>query len=168
MKFRVRTLTPKMVRLNEMYQPLVDVVRQWGPDMEQDLERITRTWDHKPKFDVRTHATLSRNRLDVTVETDDQRFVWVSEGTKDHYVPKSGVATMAFRPYRAKTRVLFIGSQSGGRYGRTIIRRGRWKVRGIKARKYDEALARRWQPIIERRALDGMTSAALASGFSGI
>ena len=168
MQIRVRKLTPKPLRLNAMYQPLVDVVRQLGPDLQKDMAKIVRTWDTKPKFEVRTHATLSANRLDVTVDTDDQRFIWISEGTKAHWVPKRGVATMVFQRYKAKTRVLFVGSQSGGRYGRFIIRRGRWKVSGIKARKYDEALARKWQPEIERRAYRAITSEAIAAGGHGI
>jgi len=168
MKIVMRKLTPPALRVRAMYEPLVRVVRDMGPEMEKDLKEITKTWEKPVVFDVRTHATIGRNRLDVTVETEDERFIWVSEGTKSHMVPKKGVATMAFRKYKAKTRVLWVGSVPGGRYGPIIVRRGRWRVSGIKARHYDIALAERYQAIMERRVYDAMTNEVIALSGHGL
>lgn len=164
----MRKLTPPILRVKAMYEPLVRVVRGMGPEMVKDLQKITKTWETQPVFDVRTHATISANRLDVTVETDDQRFIWVSEGTKSHMVPKRGMRTMAFRKYKAKTRVLWVGSVPGGRYGPWIVRRGRWRVSGIKARHYDVALAERYQKIMEQRVYDAMTNEVIALSGHGL
>ena len=97
----------------------------------------------------------------VLVGTDNEVYGYVDEGTKAHYVPKSGTATMAFRPgYTAKTRPKKISSQSGGAYGDRIVRRGRWRVGGIKAREFTPTIQKRRRKPFTRRMVKAMQKAS--------
>jgi hypothetical protein len=84
----------------------------------------------------------------------------MNEGTSDHMVPKGRKGRMAFRPgYTRKTRVGRIASSGGGAHGPRIVRHGQWIVRGIEARKYDELIAAKNQPVLNRKAQAALNAA---------
>ena len=94
------------------------------------------------------------------VGTDNEIYGYVDEGTRDHYVPKTGTALMAFRPgYKAKTAPGKIGSGAGGAFGDRIVRRGRWKVRGIRAREFSPTIQKRRRKPFTRRMVGAMQKA---------
>ena len=95
-----------------------------------------------------------------------QKWVWLNEGTKAHMVPKSGVATMSFHPrYAAKTRPGRLSSKAGGPRGKRITRRGRWRVSGIDARKWDEALAKQRRRPFGKSMAQGMKVGSKKAGI---
>lgn len=105
--------------------------------------RTVRTWSHKPHFQMEQRLDTGRRRGSVKVWTTDQVYGWIDEGTKAHYVPKSGVATMMFPSRsRPKTKVRTIGSGAGSR-SNYITRRGRWRVSGITPRKFSAEVKKR-------------------------
>lgn len=162
----MKPVKPAKLKADAMRLALLNPMRDIGKGIKDDFAKTTRTWEDKPRWTVTRNLNSREGFLRVWVWTEHQHFRWVNEGTRAHWVPKRGVATMAFRRYRAKTRVQWIGSRSGGRFGALIVRTGRWKVKGIKARKFDEVVRRKWQPKFGRRMAQAMQSAAKASGHA--
>lgn len=84
-----------------------------------DLQATTKTWNHKPTFDV----TITRDKGDyiVAAGTDDKIYGFVDAGTKAHVIkPKRSKYLRFLSGYRAKTRVGIIGSQPGGAFGSEV------------------------------------------------
>ena len=156
---------PRKLKDDAMRLALLNPMREIGDRMKVDFEATVGTWTDKPRFRMERHLNSREGLLSVAISTDHQHYEWVSKGTKAHYVPRSGKATMAFKRYRAKTMVRVIGSKAGGPYGDTIVRRGRWLVKGIEAREFDKVIEQKWQPEFARRMTRAMRQAAEASGF---
>lgn len=162
----MKLVLPKLLKVDAIRLALLNPMRKIGTEMRQDFQKTTKTWEDKPTFTITRNLNSVEGFLRVWVWTMHQHFIWVNEGTRAHYVPKYGVRTMAFRRYKAKTRVRVIESGQGGRFGATIVRRGRWKVSGIKAREFDKVLKRKWQPEFGRRMTKAMAEARVKSGHA--
>lgn len=162
----MKSVLPQVLKVDAVRLALLNPMRKIGTDMKGDFAKTTATWSDKPRWLVTRNINSREGFLRVFVWTTHQHFTWVNEGTKDHYVPKTGTATMAFRKYKAKTRPQWIGSRAGGAYGGVIVRTGRWKVSGIKAREYDKVLKKKWQPEFNKRMFEAMRQAARASGHA--
>lgn len=162
----MKAVLPKLLKQDAIRLALLNPMRKTGTDIRQDFDKTTRTWEDKPRFTITRNLNSREGFLRVWVWTEHQHFIWVNEGTRAHYVPKFGKATMAFRKYKAKTRVRVIESGAGGRFGPTIVRTGRWKVSGIKAREFDKVLKKKWQPQFEDRMIKAMAEARMSSGHA--
>ena len=135
-----------------------------GP-ITDDFDATVETWTGKSKFVKSFGAT--GDGVYGKMETDDQKYRWVSEGTRDHMVPKSGTATMAFpSAYTAKTAPGKIGSGAGGPSGPIIVRTGQWKVSGIKPRKFPEAIKKKREPDFIRYGQEALKRGAKRSGHA--
>lgn len=78
----------------------------------RDLQSTTRTWEHKPVFDVT--VTNTGGNYSVAAGTDDQKYGWVDAGTKPHIIRPRYAPFLHFAyGGRAKTRPGIIGSQAG-------------------------------------------------------
>lgn len=96
----------------------------------------TATWNHKPDF-VTSGSGDTR-----TVKTDDPRYTWINDGTPPHIISPKGRA-LAFAPGGVpKSAPNMIGA-GGGSKGGTVIIRKIVRHPGIKARKFDVAIARK-------------------------
>jgi len=113
-------------------------------DIEIDFKVTTQTWGHKPGFKIQRPSNTVR-----IIGTGDDIYKYVSGGTRVRF------ATMT-PDFKAKTRVGVIGS-GAGRGGVAYIRRDRPRP-GIKARKFDLAIAKKWKGLIK-----GVFDRALAS-----
>jgi hypothetical protein len=116
--------------------------------VQRDMLSTTRTWEHKPRFDI----TVTRDKGDyiVTAGTDDKIYGWVDAGTKAHVIKAKRSKYLAFSSgYTAKTRVGIIGSREGGAFGETQFRE---QVRhpGFPGRKFIQNIQRRRQKTIEQ------------------
>lgn len=119
----------------------------------EDFRVTTQTWDHQPEFVKQSPDAGTR-----VVGTDDTIYGFVNDGTRPHVIvgkPGKGLAFGA-GGFRAKTRVGAIRSNKGSKGSPTIVRP---KVNhpGTEARKFDEAIAEKWQkqlPIAMQRAID--------------
>lgn len=112
-------------------------------DARIDFEVTTRTWRHKPDF-VMENPGLGERK----VYTTDDIYRFVAHGTKVRY------ATMG-KGFRAKTIPEHIYS-GPGRGGVAYISRKHPRP-GIKARKFDEVIAKKWRdhlPQIMQRAVN--------------
>lgn len=125
---------------------LKDSVYKTASLVQRDLQSTTRTWDHKPKFDIT--ITQQGDNYIVAVGTDDKIYLFVSEGTKPHVIQAKRSPYLAFQGgYRAKTRVGIIGSQAGGAFGDMQFRK-KVKHPGSKARKFIAKIQERRQKTL--------------------
>lgn len=121
----------------------VKAVNDTLDEIEKDYKSSIKDFSPRSQFDfVKTKATVQGNIISGSVGTDNENYSRLNFGTTGHFVPKSGVRTMAFREgYKRKTRRGRIPSVSGGGRGGIIIRRGRWWIKGIEPNAYDVTIA---------------------------
>jgi len=118
---------------------------------QRDLLSTTRTWDHKPDFDV----TITRTGGDyiVTAGTDDKRYIWVDQGT-GIYGPKG----RPIKPKRSKyfrfqvggelkTKPNYIGSYSGSPHTDWVTVT---EIKGIPKRNFIKKIQSRRQKTAEQ------------------
>ena len=159
--FSVKQIKPKKLNVDAFRTEVLNALRAEGRDVKKEYEKTTKTWKRKPEFEVLIGLTRgSGGSASVLVGTDNEIYGYVDEGTKGHYVPKSGAATMAFQPgYKAKTAPRKIGSSAGGAFGDKIVRRGRWWVKGIVAREFSPTIQKRRRKPFTRRMVKAMQKA---------
>ena len=159
--FSVKGIKPKKLNVDAFRLATLNALRAEGRDVKKEYEKTTKTWKRKPEFEVLIGLTRGPGgSASVLVGTDDEVYGYVDEGTRGHYVPKSGAATMAFRPgYKAKTKPRMIGSGSGGASGDRIVRRGRWWVKGIVPREFSPTIQKRRRRPFTRRMVKAMQAA---------
>lgn len=156
--FQVKLIKPKKLKVDAFRLELLNALRAEGRDVKKEYAKTTATWRRKPEFEIL--IGLTGKDASVLVGTDDEIYNYVDQGTRGHYVPKSGTATMAFKPgYKAKTTPRKIGSKSGGAFGERIVRTGRWFVRGIDAREFSPTIQKRRRKPFTRRMVKAMQRA---------
>ena len=137
--FRVKGLEELQRRLDSRRLRLAmsDALKENANRVEQDFQRVVRTWDHK----VQIHKEIDTqgDRMEMMVGTDDKIFGWLDRGTKAHG-PKNA-RVLAFRPRSSpKTTPGSIFSGAGGPKGPMIFRP--W-VKGIKPRRFTQVIQKR-------------------------
>lgn len=96
---------------------LKDSVYKTASLVQRDLQSTTRTWDHKPGFDIT--ITQTGNDYVVTAGTDDKRYEWIDQGTGIYGPKKQAIKPKRSKYFRfriggqLKTRSDYIGSFSG-------------------------------------------------------
>lgn len=134
---------PKMPTSDDYLKAMQQAVQKSAALALSDLEATTRTWKHKPKFDVT--ITKTGNDYSVTAGTDDLIYGYVNNGTKPHAIkPKRSQYLRFSSGYKAKTSVGIIGSVQGGAFGNDVFSRGVFHP-GFIGRKFDAAIAKRRQ-----------------------
>jgi len=118
--------------------------------IEKDLRATTRSWSRPVKF-VKKKARRKRGDIVGSLSTKDKRFVMLDLGTPAHFVPSKGKARMKVKTYKAKTRVGKLSSRKGG-VSKVAWRTGRWKVKGIKPRKFLATAAKKHRKTLRREA----------------
>lgn len=114
----------------------------------RDLEATTRTWKHKPAFDVT--ITRTGENYSVSAGTDSLIYGYVDAGTKPHVIrPKRSKYLRFSSGYRAKTRVGIIGSNPGGAFGSDVYSKS-VNHPGTKARGFIKAIQKRRQVTIQQ------------------
>lgn len=143
MAFRAKAIFPKSVLANPkaVVRALENTLTGVAKNVKVDFDVTTQTWNTRPQFTI---TTSPGKRL---VATKSDIFRYVSRGTKVRYA----VMTNPFAP---KTRTGYIGSNIG-KGGMAFI--GKKPLPGIKARKFEPTIGRKWQklmPAILQRAID--------------
>ncbi len=158
-----KPIKPAKFKAPEIRKAIEREARFIADEVYLDFLLTVSKWSKQPKFEKLVQVGPSS--VEILVGTDNLIYKFVSGGTRDHYVPKTGVARMAFRPgYSAKTIPGLITSQTGGASGDLVVRTGRWKVSGIKARKFEETIGKKWKPRFKKRMQKAMRSGVKASG----
>lgn len=163
---RARKLNAGSIRLS-----LLNAMRKQGRLMLKDFQSTVATWDRKPNFQML--ISLTGPGPVMLVDTDDQIYHWVSEGTglwgpshSKYPIPKAGRAILAFPgTYVAKTMPGVIGSRAGGaRQNKIVVRHGPVMHPGIESRKFDKVLQKKWDPLFKRAMEAALKEAVRKSG----
>lgn len=156
-----KVIKPSRLKDDAMRLALLNGMRKVGTQIKQDFEKTTQTWDHKPKFE--TLVSLSGGPT-VLVDTNDEIYHYVSEGTKPHIIRPKRARSLAFPGvYNAKTTPGVLEARSGGSSGDMVYTK---EVRhpGTQPRKFDELIAKKWQSKFKREMESIMKEVAQASG----
>lgn len=160
-----KAITPKALKVNEIYKAIEDSAKVVEKGILKDYEATTRTWDHKVNF--RAEMTINPNGgVSITVDTDDEIYTFVHEGTKPHVIkPKAGKRLRFQGTYTAKTVPGVIQSKQGGASGEFVYSAG-VNHPGTKARNFTKPIFAKWKPFFERSMQRALDKGAKASGHS--
>lgn len=110
-----------------------------------DYQKTVSTWKNKPQV-------FTRQLSDSEIETgiDDQRWLWLDGGTKDHFVAPVNAKALAFQSdYTTKSTPGIIGAKNGGPSGPMRFSKGHM-VSGIKPRKWSAAIELKHETDLEK------------------
>lgn len=169
-----KAIKPEKLKEDAMRLALLNPLHKVGRDIHADFKKTTATWQHKVEFEVA--VSLALGGASVHVITTDRIYGYVNDGTVPHpifagyYTGLSSKRALSFQwggkgSYRAKTTPGFIGSQPGGPTGPRVAK-PYVQHPGSKARGFDVAIQKRWEPEFKTRMEQGMSDAATASGHS--
>lgn len=109
----LKPITPKNLPSTKEYlKAVTDAAQKTARLTGRDLESTTRTWKHKPQFEVT--VTETNGDYSVAAGTDDQRYKWVNDGTRPHIIRPRRSRFLRFRVGGSpKTTPNVIGSKAG-------------------------------------------------------
>lgn len=138
--------------IDTVREALLNETRSIGRAMKKDLEQAFLTWEKRPTVQMKIHLTRSDPQAGVEVYVDDPIVYMLNHGTQRHYVAPVRKPKLAWQVgFKQKTTPRQLSSQKGGKSGnvwRTSM--GHW-ISGVEARKWDEALAEKWDGEMESR-----------------
>jgi hypothetical protein len=160
-----KAITPKALKVNEIYKAIESGAKVVEKGILKDYEATTRTWDHK--VDFRAELNINPNGgVSITVDTDDEIYEFVHEGTKPHVIrPKAGKRLRFQGTYTAKTVPGVIQSKGGGASGEFHYSAG-VNHPGTKARNFSKAIFAKWKPFFERAMERALAEGAKRSGHA--
>jgi len=175
---KVTGFMPKeLINIDAVRLQLLNALRAEGREIRRDFWKTTRTWKHKPKFEMKVSLKRVAAEGSIEVFTTDEIYGYVSGGTRRHIIkPKvrrrgprgrfaKAAKTLAFPSSSTpKTRPGVVGSGRGGSSGPTVFRRQVMHP-GIKARKFDEAIKAK---IEKTRRFQKRIDAAIAKGLAKV
>jgi hypothetical protein len=164
----IKAIKPKGFDERAFRRVIADALGDIEKGVLKDFEETTETWKHQVKFEHGISITARQAR--AFVETMDEIYRYVNDGTRPHRIPKTGNANLRFKwggkgSYRAKTKPGRLGSRPGGPNG-PVVHRAWVQHPGTDPRKFDEQLAKRWRGLIPRALNSAMSDAVKASGHA--
>lgn len=141
----------KRLDLSEVQEEIIGLLDDWGNVLIGYHERVTSTWEHKPRFEFdvirqRPGQGGTYGLLGVAVSTDDDIYHYLNEGTGVRYA----TMTKDFQP-KTKFRTLDSGVGKGSlAYVSTKDARA-----GIQARMWDDEIAK----LVEKRFKQELSAA---------
>jgi hypothetical protein len=140
----------------KLLRALRNGMKNVAADVKVDFVTTTRTWKHKPKFEI-----TEVSEAEWIVSTDDSIWAMLDAGTKPHIIRPKRAKRLRFQwggpgSYRPKSRPGYLGSNKGGIKGPIVFRR---QVRhpGTAPRKWTDAAKVKWDAQmgdIIQRAID--------------
>lgn len=116
------------------------------------LAKPTGSWRHKPKMRV------AKGRYWRAAGTDDRIYRFVSDGTRAHAIRARNAKVLAFGPSRPKTRPGSLNARGGSRKAASVFVK-QVNHPGTKARKFDEAAAKKLQRGLKKQMQDAIAKA---------
>lgn len=143
MPFKARLIFPKSVLADPraVVRSIENTLTGAALGVKVDFDVTTQTWKDRPLFVI----TRQPGKRLVATKSDIYRFI--SRGTRVRYAVMTG-------DFAAKTSPGVIGS-SAGKGGLAFV--GKKPLPGIKARKFEEVIGRKWSrllPVLAQRAID--------------
>ena len=129
-----------------------------------DFEAYTATWKHKVKF--RKRISVQPTHTHMVVETSDDIFRYVNDGTPPHKIRARNKKSLAFpSQFTPKTRPGWIVSSTGSRGGNIVMVK-EVNHPGTEGRHVVETLEKKWQLGFWRRMDKAMRLSAQLSGHA--
>lgn len=176
----IKGIKPQRFKDEALRREFRNALKRVGRVLKKDLEGAVSTWDHKPRFVVKTHVTARIPSPSVEVFTTDEIFNWVNMGTggakkgtgqtyeiwAGAFTGKSEATTLAFpSAFTPKSTPGSLTAGSGSSGGDTVFT-PMVDHPGIKPRRFDLAIVKKRGPWFKRQMEAAMRSAAKASGHS--
>ena len=165
----MKQIKPPALKRDALRLELLNAMRAAGVQIKKDFELTTKTWKHKPKFEML--ISLTGPGPVVVVDTDDEIYGYVSGGTKPHeiwagiYTGRSDKKALAFpKSSTPKTRPGVIGSSAGSRSSAMVVR-PYVQHPGSKPRNFDKTIQKRREKWFKVEMQKAMARAAKASGY---
>lgn len=157
-----KAIRPSKLNVPGMYDALEKEAKAAANDLELEFMLSTATWNHQVKFEKL--AQVGPNSVQILVDTDDEIYKYVNEGTKAHDILPKTASVLAFPSvFRPKSQPNKQTSGPGFSGGPTRFSMGVHHP-GTKARHFDKVIMKRFEPKYRRRMELAMTNAAKASG----
>jgi hypothetical protein len=167
-----KAIKPQKLKVPEMYKAIEAEAKAAANDLELEFMLSTATWKHQPKFEKLVQ--VGPKSVEILVDTDDEIYRYVNEGTgiegpkhRTYRIPKSGYANLAFpsvfRPKSQPNRQTSGAGYSGGPMAHASVIEHH---PGIKPRRFDKVIMKRFNPKFKKRMEDAMKSASEVSGNS--
>lgn len=161
---RIEPILPKRNLFDvERYK---DAIEQAGKmtamAIKVDFEVTTQTWQHKVDFKIEHSA----GRLEWKIYTKNAIYGYVSEGTRPHTITaRAGKRLHFFRTgFRPKSRVGWIGSNKGRAANKDETFARSVQHPGTEARKFPEAIKKKWDAEWGRQLMRAIRAAATYGG----
>lgn len=155
-KFDTDKLSARFRRMARELPPVVIVgMTLAANDAKADLEATVATWRDQPTFDIDVETKR------YTITTDDPIWNMLNRGTRPHGI--DGFLSF-LNQYTAKTTPGQLSSQSGGASGDRVFAT-HVDHPGTKARKWDAAIAKKYQPKLAKYVRDELKKGVEAIGL---
>lgn len=155
-------------KIQRIYDALTKASKESLKEAEKEFDRTVKTWKHKPKFNIKITPmlmTLTTKRFEASITTKDKIYRYVNYGTKRHEIKAKKedgmlVFTVGSKP---KTTPGTLDASAGSDSGKTGAAK---KVMhpGIKARRFDLIVEKKWKPKWRDRMQKAMSEGAKQSG----
>lgn len=155
---KFKQIKAKPIKIDKFFDPLRDLMKRQAGFSNKQFGLTYKTWEHKPSFEEtfeETKTQMTGSALAAGEGSKENPYLFVTRGTAVRY------ATMS-PDFQAKSKVRVIGSSSG-RGGKLYVDKSRPRP-GIKAREFEEEIAKQEQPKFEKRGEIALSEAVKASG----
>lgn len=140
--------------IDPVREEMLNELRSIGRAMKKDLEQVWATWDKRPSrpVEMKIHLTRTDPQAGVDVTIQDDVVYMLNHGTIAHRVAPKVKPRLAWRVgFTSKTLPRKLMSRKGGKFGNVWATSMGHMIRGVEARKWDEALAEKWDKPMEER-----------------
>jgi hypothetical protein len=147
-------IKPQKMNIKAIRDELLKELELEGEDTVEMFERTTRTWTHKPEFEVLTD--LAGDGAAILVGTDDEIYGYVDKGTRPHVIAARRAPMLRFpSSFVSKTTPGIIGSRGGRsagpmRYAKAVLHPG------TEPRNFSETIQKARKKTFQRRMLGAM------------
>ena len=164
-----KTIKPARLKDKAMRLALLNAMDKFGTVVKKDFEGTTKTWKHKPQFEVVRSLRQAAGPI-LFVFTQDEIYGYVDKGTRAHdiwagyYTGKSDKKTLVFPSmFTPKTKPGSLKSGPGSSGGDTVFTP---YVRhpGNKPRGFTKLIAKQDMPKYRRTMEAAMRKARAVSG----
>lgn len=162
---RFKSVKPPGIDAKAMRFELLNGLRLVRTQMLFGFHETTKTWDHKPDF-VGSKPSLADGEPAISVETDDDIYTLVNEGSPRHYIQRGADSPLFYSEDTSpKTQPGVIDSFEG-HYGERTEYREWVDHPGFPGRHFDEAIGATLQDFFLTTMQEAMRRAARASGMA--
>jgi len=164
MPVAVKAIKPAKLQVPAIYNAIEAEAKSAADDLELEFMLSTATWEHQVKFEKLIQ--VGPKSVEILVDTDDEIYGYVNEGTKPHDILPKNASVLAFPSiFRPKSQPGRQTSGAGYKGGPTIFSMGVHHP-GTQARRFDKVIMKHFSPKFKKRMEDAMDNAGKASGNS--